>query len=191
MRKDSLISLRDYLSKGKTFTIPNYQRGYVWGKNQAKKEDLDSVSYLTESLISSFKNHQEIFLQGITVNEDRTDNGTTTIIDGQQRTTYLYLLIACLGRLNNFNFTINYTIRDESNEFLKKVKESQGNLDKLCTENTSEQFQDIFFFKKTVQIILKKIARIDKDKFTPLLSTIYDSCISISNNLRMPSIFSQ
>lgn len=165
MRKDSLISFGDYLSKGKTFTIPNYQRGYVWGKNQAKKEDLDSVSYLTKSLILSFKSQQEIFLQGITVNEDRTENDTITIIDGQQRTTYLYLLIACLGRLNDFNFTINYKIRDESNKFLKQVKESQGELDKLCTYDTSEAFQDIFFFKKTMQIILKKIASIDKDKF--------------------------
>lgn len=30
---NNLISLKNYLDKDKTFVIPNYQRGYVWGKS--------------------------------------------------------------------------------------------------------------------------------------------------------------
>lgn len=38
----NLISLKDYLDKGKTFIIPHYQRGYVWGK----KNRTDKTQYL-------------------------------------------------------------------------------------------------------------------------------------------------
>ena len=30
---NSIITLNDYLNKGKEFFIPDYQRGYVWGKS--------------------------------------------------------------------------------------------------------------------------------------------------------------
>ena len=31
------ITLQEYLSKGKTFVIPNYQRGYIWGQEGRSK----------------------------------------------------------------------------------------------------------------------------------------------------------
>ena len=34
-----LISLQDYINKGKTFVVPDYQRGYVWGKSRIDKGD--------------------------------------------------------------------------------------------------------------------------------------------------------
>lgn len=33
---NATITLRDYIKKGKVFSIPNYQRGYVWGKKTSK-----------------------------------------------------------------------------------------------------------------------------------------------------------
>ena len=67
---NATITLREYLEKGKTFVIPNYQRGYVWGK-KSKGKDLDAVSYMLEkSLIPGFKNNMPIFIQGITVTEN-------------------------------------------------------------------------------------------------------------------------
>ena len=35
--KKTLISFREYLEKNKTFVIPEYQRGYVWGKGVITK----------------------------------------------------------------------------------------------------------------------------------------------------------
>ena len=35
------LTLREYLEKRKTFVIPNYQRGYVWGK-KSKGNELDA-----------------------------------------------------------------------------------------------------------------------------------------------------
>ena len=31
---NATITLREYLEKKKCFIIPDYQRGYVWGKNK-------------------------------------------------------------------------------------------------------------------------------------------------------------
>lgn len=63
---NATISLREYLNKKKTFRIPSYQRGYVWGKNKIGG-DKDSVSYMLDSLLNGFNNNTTIFIQGVTV----------------------------------------------------------------------------------------------------------------------------
>ena len=64
------ITLQDYLAKNKAFYIPNYQRGYVWGKRNLKGKD--SVSYMMESLLNGYRNDTDIFIQGVTVSENNT-----------------------------------------------------------------------------------------------------------------------
>ncbi len=82
---NATITLREYLEKGKTFVIPNYQRGYVWGKNKSGNTK-NAVEYmLDESLIPGFNNKSQIFIQGITVTEKAKE---IVLIDGQQRTTF-------------------------------------------------------------------------------------------------------
>ena len=91
---NATITLREYLEKGKTFVIPNYQRGYVWGK-KSKGKYLDAVSYMLEkSLIPGFKNNMPIFIQGITVTENDKE---IILIDGQQRTTFFLSPIEIFG----------------------------------------------------------------------------------------------
>lgn len=141
---NATISLSDYLNKNKTFVIPDYQRGYIWGKNNNKT---DSVSNLMDSLINAFQNNADFFLQGITVTE--TDK-TIILIDGQQRTTCLYLLLKSLDY--DKPFIINYSIREQSNKFLTCISSETD-----VTENTEEDFQDVYFFKKTLRIIHQKI----------------------------------
>lgn len=151
------ISFRDYLLKEKDFFIPNYQRGYVCGKKK-KGDAKDSVTYMLESLLEGYKVKSEIFIQGVTVSE--TDS-KIKIIDGQQRTTFFYLLLKCLGYKGKF--VIRYGIREESDEFLSKE-----DLVVDCEEKADEEFQDIFFFKKTIRIIsnaIKDFSEPDKLEF--------------------------
>lgn len=154
---NATISFRDYLSKEKDFFIPNYQRGYVWGRKR-KGNAKDSVTYILESLLEGYKVKREIFIQGVTVSETDSD---IVLIDGQQRTTFFYLLLKYLGYQGKF--VIKYGIRKESNEFLSKK-----DLVSDCEENPDEEFQDIFFFKKTIRIISNKISDFseqDKQEF--------------------------
>lgn len=148
MNDNATITLRQFLAKGKTFVIPNYQRGYVWGKSRGSEKD--SVEYLLESIENILTNNTELFLQGITVTE--TDN-EIKLIDGQQRTTFFYLLLTCLNYQKPFN--LNYPIRTESDTFLKSLKgKSRMDLLEISKENSNEEYQDIFYFKKTIWKIL-------------------------------------
>lgn len=151
---NATITLREYLEKGKTFVVPNYQRGYVWGKKRPK-DDRDSVSYMMDSLLDSFRNNNEVFIQGVTVSETEKE---IILIDGQQRTTFFYLLLNSLGYKEPFR--LEYAIRKQSNDFLSKIKEQN------IEENKDEEFQDIYFFKKTLRIVRDRLTPdIDREAF--------------------------
>lgn len=151
---NATITLREYLEKGKTFFVPNYQRGYVWGKKRPK-DDRDSVSYMLDSLLDSFRNNTEVFIQGVTVSETEE---RIVLIDGQQRTTFFYLLLNSLGYKEPFR--LEYAIRKQSNDFLSKIKEQN------IEENKDEEFQDIYFFKKTLRIVRDRLTPdIDREAF--------------------------
>lgn len=148
---NATITLKEYLNKNKPFIIPNYQRGYIWGKN--KIDEKDSVTYLLQTILQGYKSNSEIFLQGITVSEQQDK---IIIVDGQQRTTCLFLLLKYLGYTDTF--VIEYEIREESNEFLQNV-----HLDKI-EKDKAEKFQDIYFFKKTLRTIKERMEEIEKQK---------------------------
>ena len=145
---DSTITLRKYIEKGKTFVIPSYQRGYIWGKRKSNPEDIDSVSYILNSIFSKLSNCENIFLQGVTVSENKD---TITLIDGQQRTTFLFILLKLLGY--NGSMKIKYEIRAESQTYLDEIK---GDDD--FSEKEYEEFQDIYYFKKTARLIKHRLA---------------------------------
>lgn len=156
---NATITLRDYLAKNKVFYIPNYQRGYVWGKRSIKGKD--SVSYMIESLLNGYINNTDIFIQGVTVSENKEQ---IVLIDGQQRTTFFYLLLKSLGYKDKF--LIQYSIRKESDDFLRDPE--LLNID--YSEQKDEKFQDIFFFKKTLRLIREQLTeRIDKETFLTYL----------------------
>lgn len=161
------ISLREYIgilnNKG-YFVIPDYQRGYVWGQRK-KNDPIDSVTHLIGTLKDAYQWKKKVFLQGITVH-GVTNSFDISIVDGQQRTTFFYLLLKYLQY--DGHLRVKYEIREQSNEYLQ-------NLDITCVDKTnsedSEEFQDIFFFKKTIGIFTKELKSIDKSDF---LSFILD-----------------
>ena len=84
-------SVLDYLSKNK-FVIPMYQRAYVWEEDECEQ--------LYDDVYNFFDNRQddgeeEYFLGSVVMYKE---NGRQNIIDGQQRTTTLSLLIRVLYR---------------------------------------------------------------------------------------------
>lgn len=137
------------LFENKTFVIPNYQRGYKW----AVKESIEkpsAVEELMENLLSASK-EQTYFLQGVTVVEDYN---TIILIDGQQRTTTIYLLLWCLNKELIQNIELKYEVRESSKEYINKLKTDDFNYKLFDTENMS---QDVFYFKKAIEQINAKI----------------------------------
>ena len=100
--------------------------------------------------------NQQFFLQGMTVVEEGNE---VTLIDGQQRTTTLYLLLWCLDPKNiiHKDISLNYSIRKQSKEFLEKLKEPEFDYNTFDPDN---KIQDIYYFKQAISQINKLIAEI-------------------------------
>ncbi len=155
------ISLREYISQlgnNGSFIIPDYQRGYIWGqsiRSSNKEMPKDSVSFLVESILKGFVTKSDLFLQGITVYENKTngDEGAEiSLVDGQQRTTFFFLLLKYLNFSDHIS--MRYLIRPESNKFLaddlnRFLAELKFN-SSGSSEIEDESYQDIYFFKKTL-----------------------------------------
>lgn len=150
----SIITLQQLLNKNKTFVIPDYQRGYVWGKKRTDGET-DSVTYILDDILKHFSSDSEMFLQGITVTEKKEK---IILIDGQQRTTFLFLLLKKVLEYEG-NFTISYKVRKESDNYLNN------------RPNEDNDFQDIYFFNKTLEIIKNKISDVDQANLREFLLT--------------------
>ena len=162
-------TLKEYLypDNGKrTFVIPNYQRGYKWS---VREKDETSVEYLVSGLVNSYHSNrnQQFFLQGVTVAEE---GNKIILIDGQQRTTTLYLLLWCLDPKNisgHRDIALDYSIRKQSQEFLINLKDSGFNYVLFDPEN---QIQDVYYFKEAIKQINDKISSIeDKEDFLDYL----------------------
>ena len=147
--------------KNKKFIVPNYQRGYKW---RAK-----DVEYLIEDIAEIAQDdHSDYCLQPIVVAPnwvqkkcptcghiiDSTEEGYI-LVDGQQRLTTIWFIINW-ARHNDFkvdwNFDIKYDTRDDSNKYLKDIKE-KGNTEK-------EGNCDTHYFSQALETIASKKERL-------------------------------
>jgi uncharacterized protein with ParB-like and HNH nuclease domain len=100
--------------KGK-FYIPAYQRGYRWEK--------EHVQMLLNDIWEN--KDQNYSLQPVVVKKIGDD--TFELIDGQQRTTTLYLILKFMKQVLPFielNFSLTYETRKKSETFLETIDES-------------------------------------------------------------------
>ncbi len=101
------------------YNIPEYQRGYKW--------TADNVKQLLEDLKNFKKGDSDSFycIQNITITKTEHEGKLCmNVIDGQQRLTTLFILIAYLQRnmqdkIISSNI-LKYSIRDSSDEFLRE-----------------------------------------------------------------------
>lgn len=169
----AIISLGDLIAQNPIITIPPYQRGYIWGKNR-KDTSENSVEHILRSIRDSILTPsipKQLFLQGLTVSE--TSDGIS-VIDGQQRMTFFFLLLTCLQYKNNMQ--IRYNVRRDNcvggaGEFLRSIiGKSTDELHEMAKEDTNEKFQDLYFFKKTIRTILAE--SIPHERINDILTNI-------------------
>jgi uncharacterized protein with ParB-like and HNH nuclease domain len=160
-------TLRKYLYQdGKQFVVPNYQRGYKWAVKENGNEP-SHVERLCDNLITAYQeNKPDYFLQGITVSEK---DGQIILIDGQQRTTTLYLLLWCLDKSYIEKIKLIYDIRTQSRKYIENLQNKDFNY-----SNGSDDYQDIFYFKKAIEQIDKKIEDVKKSSKEDFYNYILD-----------------
>ena len=140
---------------GMNFFIHGYQRGYRWTEQQVN----DLLNDINEF---EPKNGSWYCLQPLVVKELKEDTfkrikeeatslkevksllkGRWEVIDGQQRLTTIYLILACLGVTDKY--TIEYETREDSKEFLEKISE---NIDFFYMHKAYETIEKFFDKKK-------------------------------------------
>ena len=143
MEKDSLKTIKDL--QNFNFYIPNYQRGYRWGKREVNALLQDILDfYETETNQADFYCLQPIVVK-------KYSKGYK-VIDGQQRLTTIFLIIKFLAEEDIFD--ISYQTRINSNDFLKNIqhkldlKEEIENIDYFYFLNTYEEIK--IFFNKNI-----------------------------------------
>ena len=118
---------------GMNFSIPGYQRGYRWTEQQVNDLLNDINEFEPE-------NGSWYCLQPLVVMKK---DEKWEVIDGQQRLTTIYLILACLGVTDKY--TIEYETREDSKEFLEKISE---NIDFFYMHKAYETIEKFFDKKK-------------------------------------------
>lgn len=150
------INISIYFNKG-TFVIPDYQRGYKWS---VKDKEMSSLDFFMDSLIDAYStNLKEYFIEAVTVVEEANK---IILVDGQQRTTSLFLLFAVLEKFDFIKNKLIYDVRVDSHIWLSNL--INNNLD-VCLDEDLNDDQDIHYFKKAIKEINLKLEKINKDDF--------------------------
>jgi len=139
----NILTIKQYFLKG-TFVIPSYQRGFKWGVPD--KGNNCAVSILIKNLIDAYlRDDSQYFIEAVTVVEE---HGNVILVDGQQRTTTLYLLFIALGFFDELkSVRLEYKIRQDSCNYLKQLLELKGEI------KISDDVQDIYFFNRAIETV--------------------------------------
>jgi len=148
------INIKEYFGKG-TFVVPDYQRGYKWSVKKDTEES--SLEFFIKSLVIAFRSElNEYFIEAVTVVEE---NGNIILVDGQQRTTSLFLLFVFLGEKDFVEGKLEYKVREDSHKWLNnQVSNPQETID-------DEDVQDIFYFKKALIQITPELSEVENNEF--------------------------
>lgn len=151
--KNTILLLSVDQLKGKTFSIGNYQRGYKWGKKEILEllNDINSYDhangiYCLQPLILKPKSDDTEVIQ-LEKNDYKIfcDN---EVIDGQQRTTTLFIILKYLNHLGlvdqDYLFDINYQTRERSGKFLQNHLHEifELNIDSISENELQEKRYD-------------------------------------------------
>ena len=129
---ESLATLDDF-----DFSIPTYQRPYVWGDEQLKK--------LLDDFYTSFK-QSDISIYYVSTFLTKEENQHAELIDGQQRFTTLWLISFVISHLcptssiskflkKGNNLRLGFEIRKEVSEFLEALLEDSSVVNKVYSED--------------------------------------------------------
>lgn len=134
--------LQKIFSEDFWFVIPEYQRPYVWQK--------DNVEELIEDLYYAFENKEdnEYFLGSLVLKKTNNESfNEYEVLDGQQRLTTFFMMIAVLRDLlddEDYKITLRELIYQKENK-LKKIP-SRNRLTYYIRDNV-EDFIDKFIIK--------------------------------------------
>lgn len=165
------------------FTIPTYQRPYVWGDEQLSK--------LLDDFYKSFKTNPDspYYISTILTKEH---NREAEIIDGQQRFTTLWLISFVISKIHPESDLVNFLknentlrlvfeIRDEVSEFLNDLLTDDRIGKKVYDHTFTEKHPYLENIAKGLVFINGYIEQLPKDELEEFGNYIYRKVLLIKN----------
>ena len=146
-------NVREFLNN--SFRIPCYQRGYKWGVARADK--MTDAQILVRDIREAFiAEKEEYFIQGVTLYKK---NDELVLVDGQQRTTTLFLLLSLLVDketeqhyfFNGNKCRLNYDIRTSSLQYLETIFKDNSTRQPQC--------QDQYYFDRALETMSDELPK--------------------------------
>ncbi len=194
------------------YTVPDFQREFVWEREQVEKllQDVEDEFFDEEGQLIK---GPEYFLGSIVV--CRADDGTLSLIDGQQRMTTIYLILCAIRDLlleaedtpsatlegqiaaSSINDVGDEVFRhrlvlqyEDSKGILKKVVEASSNLDKVTEKTTSVErirsaYWDIVEYLRVNNDTSAKKLKLFYATFTKRVKLIRIITASLTNALKV------
>lgn len=189
MFNHQLARIQDILNSPSRFTIPVYQREYMWGKEEASELFEDLLSY-------SGDKSTRLFLGNLIF--EKTREKKTSVVDGQQRlTTILILLIACRMRakqlgnealatetMRHITFVDSTTAKsngcrlvasDSIRDLLDYIADSEWKGDFPLTINKKQVKRKIKKIRPIYELFSKKLCELDLQALSKFLGAVYDA----------------
>lgn len=165
------------------FTIPTYQRPYVWGDEHLKKL-LDDF-YKSFKSVSESKYYISTFLT-------KEEGNNAELIDGQQRFTSLWLISFVISKacpdsdINNFlknnkELRLGFEIREEVSEFLNNLLDEGKTSNKIYDESFIENYPYLKNIAKGLVFINGYMEQLPKDEIKLFGNYIYKNVLLIKN----------
>ncbi|MBI9063871.1 MAG: DUF262 domain-containing protein [Marinilabiliaceae bacterium] len=165
------------------YTIPTYQRPYVWGDEQLKKLLDDFYKSFTVAPESAY--YISTFLT-------KEQNDLAELIDGQQRFTSLWLISFAISKIHpdsslarflkkGDNLRLGFEIRNEVSDFLTDLLTEDKTAKKIYDEAFIENYPYLRNIAKALVFISGYIKQIPSDKLKAFSDYIYQNVYLIKN----------
>lgn len=191
------ITIKDAFGSDMWYTIPDYQRPYVWGEEQISLL-LDDLTYAATNTPDSQYFLGSLVLHSQTKTREGSVFSENSVLDGQQRLTTLYLLHAVIRDLTSKTkrknscsevifqegdpddniperLRIEFEIRDVVEDFIDQYVKKEGGtlnndaLDKLAKKSNNISIKNMAKAIKILQDWFQDDTNLDIDTFYPYL----------------------
>lgn len=155
------IKIKDFFN-GRFFEIPKYQRGYAW--------EVQNIRDLFDDIIESIVSNSNHYIGTIVLSKSAEDDEKFYIVDGQQRTTTITLIISSLIKQlsdKDASYYDRFYLKEDERYRISPLNRDQNFLTSILEGTINvPQNKSQRFLKEAIQEINFKVAQIeDKLKF--------------------------
>ncbi len=162
------------------YSIPNYQRDYAW-----KKENFRDLWEDLEEAIEYNKKGQGHFIGTMVVAKNEDNKKLYDIIDGQQRTTTIFMLLHVLANEQNEEYKqetrkylyqkggLKLEVAPQNQSFFKVLLEAaeKGNISHCKKDADTDGKQNLF---EVLEAILAKVSELNKEEANERLEALLE-----------------